>query len=94
MRTAGATATATLVGILAVICCAGPLLIATIGATALAAWFSYSGYVLIAAALIAVGGGVLWFRHRSAQDCCRPEALNKASKYEWLLRFGKSRQEF
>jgi Na+/melibiose symporter-like transporter len=84
MRTAGATATATLVGILAVICCAGPLLIAAIGTTALAAWLSNSGYVLIAAALIAVGGGVLWLRRRrvSAQDCYWPEALNKASKHE------------
>lgn len=43
MRTTGATATATLVGILAVICCAGPLLIAAIGTTALAAWLSNSG---------------------------------------------------
>jgi len=72
------------VGILAVICCAGPLLIAAIGTTALAAWLANSWYVLIAVALIAVGGGVLWLRHRrvSAQDCCRPEALNKASKHE------------
>lgn len=84
MRAAGATAAAMLVGILAVICCAGPLLIAAIGTTALAAWLANSGYVLIAAALIAVGGGVLWLRHRrvSPQDCCRPEALNKASKHE------------
>ena len=84
MRAAGATAAAMLVGILAVICCAGPLLIAAIGTTALAAWLANSGYVLIAAALIAVGGGVLWLWHRrvSAQDCCRLEALNKASKHE------------
>ena len=83
MRSAGATA-AMLVGVLAVICCAGPLFIAAIGATALAAWLSNSLYALIAAALIAIGGGVLWWRHRrvGAQDCCRPEALNKASKHE------------
>lgn len=84
MRSAGATIGAMLVGVLAVICCAGPPLIAAIGMTALAAGLSYSGYVLIAAALIAVGGGVLWFRHHrvSAQECCRPEAFNKASKHE------------
>jgi len=84
MRAAGATAAAMLVGIFAVICCAGPLLIAAIGTTALAAWLSNSGYVLIATALIAGFGGILWLRHRrvSAQDCCQPEALNKASKHE------------
>jgi len=50
-----------LVGVLAVICCAGPLVVAAIAMTALAAWLSYSGYVLIAAATIAVtlGGSLV-----------------------------------
>ncbi len=84
MRTADGTVGALLVGVLAVICCAGPLLIAAIGTTALATWFANSGYVLLAAALIAAGGGVLWLRHRrvGAQDRCRREALNKVSKHE------------
>lgn len=84
MRTGAATVGAMLVGVFAVICCAGPLFIAAMGTTALAAWLSNSGYVLIAVALIAVGGGVLWFWHHriTAQDCCRPETLNKASKHE------------
>lgn len=84
MKSGATAATATLVGALAVACCAGPLLIAAIGTTALASWLANSGYLLIAAALIAVGGGVLWLWHRRviAQDCCRREALNKASKHE------------
>jgi hypothetical protein len=75
MRTTGATIGALLLGAVAVICCAGPLLVAAIGTTALAAWFSYSGYALIAAVLIAATGGLLWFRHRrsNAPDCSRPE---------------------
>lgn len=78
------TAGAMMVGALAIICCAVPLLIAVTGTTALAAWLSKSVYVLIPAAVIAVGLGVVWFRHRttSAQDCCRPETFNKASQHE------------
>lgn len=84
MKTADTTVGALLVGALAVICCAGPLLIVAIGTTALAAWLSKSVYVLIPAAVIAVGIGAVWFRRRnvSAQDCCRPEVFNKASKHE------------
>lgn len=84
MRTADTTVGALLVGALAVICCATPLLIAAIGTTALAAWLSKSVYVLIPAAVIVAGFGVLWFRRRtiSAQDCCRPETFNTATRHE------------
>jgi hypothetical protein len=93
MRTADGTVGALLVGALAVICCAGPLFVAAIGTTALAAWFSYSGYALIAAVLIAATGGLLWFRHRrsNAPDCSRPED-SKASKHERLLRANEQKQ--
>lgn len=66
------------------LCCGGPPLVTAISAAGLTAWLSHSGYVLIAAVLIAVGGSVLWLRHHriSAHDCCRPEPLNKASKHE------------
>lgn len=83
MRTADTTVGALLVGALAVICCATPLLIAAIGTTALAAWLSKSVYVLIPAVIVA-GLGVLWFRRRtiSAQDWCRLETFNKAFQHE------------
>jgi mercuric ion transport protein len=66
------------------LCCGGPLLFAAISAAGLTAWLSNSVYVLIAAALIAVGSAVLCLRHRriDAQDCCTADALNKASKHE------------
>jgi len=85
VRSADTTIGALLVGALAVICCAGPLLVAAMGATALAAWLSKSVYVLIPAALIAVGiTVVVWFRRRSvsAQNCCRPETSNRTSRHE------------
>jgi len=83
VKATGATVGALLVGALAVLCCAAPAIIAGISVTALAAWFSYSGYVLIAVGLIAVAvGGVLLLRHRgiNAQACCEPE--KKASNHE------------
>jgi hypothetical protein len=64
VKTASATVGALLVGALAVLCCAAPAILAGVSVTALAAWLSYSGYVLLAATLIAaVVVGVLWFRH-------------------------------
>jgi hypothetical protein len=82
MRAANATVGALLVGALAVICCAGPLLIAAIGTTALAAWFSNSLYVAIPAAIIAAGIGVFWFQGRrdGAQNCGDPQ--KKTSNHE------------
>ncbi len=75
MRTADGTVGALLVGALAIICCAGPLLITAIGTTALAAWLSKSVYVLVPTAIIAAGIGAVWLKRRrvSAQDCCKPD---------------------
>jgi type IV secretory pathway VirB3-like protein len=83
VKAAGTTIGAVLVGALAVVCCATPAIIAGISVTALAAWLSYSGYVLIAAVLIAGAVGcVLWLRRRgiNAQACCGP--AKKASNHE------------
>ncbi|MBX6329113.1 MAG: hypothetical protein IRY89_11110 [Pseudolabrys sp.] len=82
MRTADGTVGALLVGALAVICCAAPLLITAIGATALAAWLAKSAYVVIPVAIIAAGIAVIWFQrhHADAQDCCHPR--KKASSHE------------
>lgn len=83
MKTAGATVGALLVGAFAVLCCAAPAIIAGVSVTALAAWLSYSRYVLIAAVLIEVAaGGLVLFRQRgiNAQTCREPE--KKASNHE------------
>jgi type IV secretory pathway VirB3-like protein len=76
VKTAGTTVGALLVGTLAVLCCTSPAIIGGVSVTALAAWLSYSGYALIAAALIAAAvGGVLWVRRRGsidAEECCQP----------------------
>jgi hypothetical protein len=64
MRAADTTVGALLVCALAVICCAGPLLVGAISTTALAAWLSKSVYVTIPAAIIAAGIAVFWFQRR------------------------------
>ncbi len=51
-------------GTLAVICCAGPLLIAAIGTAALTGWLTNSAYILVPALLIGLGLGTLWFYRR------------------------------
>lgn len=75
MKDAGSTVGVLFVGALAVLCCAAPAIIAGVSVTALAASLSYSGYVLIAAALVAAAvGGIWWFRrHTNAQACCEPK---------------------
>lgn len=75
MRTADGTVGALLVGALAIVCCAAPLLITAIGASALTAWFAKSAYVVIPAGIIAAGIAAIWFQHRhvGAQDHCQPE---------------------
>jgi hypothetical protein len=64
MRTTDSAVGTLLVGALAVICCAGPLLITAISATALAAWLTKSMYVVIPAAIIALGIAIVWFQRR------------------------------
>lgn len=68
--------------IVALVCCAAPLLIVAVSAASVAAWMSQSVYVLIPAAIIIVGLGVVWFVHhrRKVQDGDRPEAFKKVSK--------------
>jgi F0F1-type ATP synthase assembly protein I len=56
-------------GTLAVICCAGPLLIAAIGTAALTGWLTNLAYALIPALLIGLGLGALWiYRSRAAAN--------------------------
>ena len=78
MRTADGTLGALLVGAIAVICCAGPLLVAAIGTAALAAWFSKPLYVLIPVVIIAAGIGAVWLQRVHARR--QPE--KKALKHE------------
>jgi mercuric ion transport protein len=82
MRIADGTVGTLFVGALAVICCAAPLLITAIGATALATWRSESAFTVIPAAIIVAGIAVISFqrRHVGVHDCCQSE--KKASNHE------------
>lgn len=84
MKDGTATPIAFIAGAFAVICCAGPLLIAAIGTAALTGWLTNSMYVLGSTVLIALVLGGLWFYHRrmSAQACCNSIAVNKAPNHE------------
>ena len=63
----GTSTTAMVVaGTFAVICCAGPLLIAAIGTAALTGWLTNSANVLIPALLIGLGLVSRWFYRRRA----------------------------
>ena len=64
MENGGARIAVLLVGVVAVFCCAGPLIMAAIGVTALVAWLSESAYVLIAGGVIALMCAILWLRYR------------------------------
>ncbi len=67
MKEAPTTSIAIMAGAFAVICCAGPLLIATIGAAGLAAWFMNTAYVWVPATLIASAIGIYrYHRHRTS----------------------------
>ena len=48
------------VAILAVVCCAGPLLLGALAATGAGAWLGAHGFTLGAAALIALAALVVW----------------------------------
>lgn len=78
------TAMAIAVGALAVICCAGPQLLAAIGAVGLTVWLAKSASVLVPAALIVFGLGGFWYyrRRMTAQACRDPVAVNKAPNHE------------
>ena len=65
MKSPAATFGAMLVGTFAVICCAGPPLMAAIGTTAFAAWLSYLGYVVIPMVILCVAiAGFCFYRFR------------------------------
>ena len=67
MKEATAIPAAILAAAFAVICCAGPLFIATIGVAGLAAWFLNTAYVWVPAILIALAIGIYrYHRHRTS----------------------------
>lgn len=74
---------ATLVTGLAVLCCAGPALLAGIGATALSAT-TLAGGAAAVVALIALGAVAVHRRNRSASpgaaDCCAVESSTGKAK--------------
>ncbi|GEM_PF-1946055 len=84
MRAGEVTIGAFLVGVLAVVCCAGPPLVAAIGTTVLAAWLSKSAYVLVPAAVIAAGIGAVRLYHRgfAARDCHPPKISRRPAAHE------------
>ncbi len=84
MRDSTANPNIIIAGALAVICCAAPLLIATIGLATLTGWLTNSAYVLIPTGLIILGLWGLWFyrRRTTSQDCCNPTAVNGAQNHE------------
>jgi hypothetical protein len=84
MKDGTTTPVAIIVGAFAVICCAGPFLIAAIGTAALTGWLTNSMYLLAPAVLIALALGGLWFyrRRTNAHSGCDPIADNKAQNHE------------
>ncbi len=71
------------VGLLAVLCSAGPFLLVAIGSFGLSAWLAAIGYVIIPIAIATVGvtGLYLYRRRHSASsdrgDCCSIAEKNK-----------------
>ena len=69
---------------LAVLCCAGPFLLATIGVVAISA-SALTGSVAIAAVVALIGLAGVWAYRRSrstdpnAADCCAPESAKRES---------------
>lgn len=67
---------------LAVLCCAGPFLLATIGAVAISA-SALTGSVAIVAVVALIGLAGVWAYRRSrstdpnAADCCAPEGAKR-----------------
>lgn len=52
--------TGTMIGIVLVVCCAGPLLIGAVAATGAAAWLAAHGYELGAVALLVIAAALAW----------------------------------
>jgi hypothetical protein len=61
------------IAIIAVVCCAGPLLLAAMAATGAGAWLAARGYTIGAAALVVLAALIVWLiRVRLRQE--RPSA--------------------
>lgn len=77
-------ATGAVGAVIAVICCATPLLAVLFGALGLTAWLSKADYVVIPALLICLGliGVGLYRRRMNVQACCDPATSHKAKNHE------------
>lgn len=75
-----------LVAGLAILCCAGPLLLVALGSVALSAWAASAGYVLIPIVLATIGFVSIWRYRRnrstssSAADCCTADGKARKLK--------------
>jgi len=75
-----------LVAGLAILCCAGPLLLVALGSVALSAWVASAGYVLIPIILAVIGVVGVWRYRRnrstssSAADCCSVDGKTRKLK--------------
>jgi mercuric ion transport protein len=68
-------------GVVAVICCATPILAIVFGALGLAGWLSKADYVLIPAVLICLGLVALGLYRRgvAVQACCDPNSAQSTT---------------
>lgn len=75
-----------LVAGLAILCCAGPLLLVALGSAALSAWAASAGYLLIAIVLATIGFVSIrrYRRNRSTSssvaDCCTADGKARKLK--------------
>jgi mercuric ion transport protein len=65
--------------IIAVICCATPILVIVLGAIGLSAWLGWIDYVLLPALVLFLGVAAygLWRRQRAATCCATEPRSNK-----------------
>lgn len=68
---------------LAIVCCAGPLLLATIGSVAISASV-LTGWFAIVAGVVGIGLVGVWAHHRRRSagpniECCAPETAKRKS---------------
>ena len=87
MKDKGTSVRIGLVGLAAVVCCAGPLLVIAVLPVILAAWATLAGQLTIATVIAALGIAGYWlffYRRRglkSAADCCAiPDKNRKTGK--------------